>query len=90
MHCLDHVVFTGFTHKPAVELSEKLIEILPDNQEKLFFSDNGSTAIDVAIKMALQFHFNNGEKRGKIIALENGFHGDTFGAMTYRARHLLW
>ncbi|WP_298519669.1 adenosylmethionine--8-amino-7-oxononanoate transaminase [uncultured Kordia sp.] len=82
MQRLDHVVFTGFTHKPAVELSEKLIEILPENQEKLFFSDNGSTAIDVAIKMALQFHFNNGEHRGKIIALENGFHGDTFGAMS--------
>ncbi|MEM6684863.1 MAG: adenosylmethionine--8-amino-7-oxononanoate transaminase [Bacteroidota bacterium] len=82
MQRLDHVVFTGFTHKPAVELSEKLMEILPSNQEKLFFSDNGSTAIDVAIKMALQYHFNNGEKRGKIIALENGFHGDTFGAMS--------
>ena len=82
METLDHVVFTGFTHKPAVELSEKLIEILPKNQEKLFFSDNGSTAIDVAIKMALQYHFNHNEKRTKIIALENGFHGDTFGAMS--------
>lgn len=82
MQQLDHVVFTGFTHQPAVELSEKLIKILPEKQEKLFFSDNGSTAIDVAIKMALQYHFNNGEKRGKIIALENGFHGDTFGAMS--------
>lgn len=82
MQRLDHVVFTGFTHKPAVELSEKLIEILPNNQEKLFFSDNGSTAIDVAIKMALQYHFNQDEKRGRIIALENGFHGDTFGAMS--------
>ena len=79
---LDHVVFTGFTHQPAVELSEKLIHILPENQEKLFFSDNGSTAIDVAIKMALQYHFNNNNKKGKIIALENGFHGDTFGAMS--------
>ncbi|QHI37904.1 Adenosylmethionine-8-amino-7-oxononanoate aminotransferase [Kordia antarctica] len=82
METLDHVVFTGFTHKPAIELSEKLINILPENQEKLFFSDNGSTAIDVAIKMALQYHFNQNEKRTKIIALENGFHGDTFGAMS--------
>lgn len=82
METLDHVVFTGFTHRPAIELSEKLISILPENQEKLFFSDNGSTAIDVAIKMALQYHYNNNEKRGKIIALENGFHGDTFGAMS--------
>ena len=49
---LDQVVFSGFTHKPAIELSEKLIAILPQNQEKIFFSDNGSTSVDVAIKMA--------------------------------------
>ncbi len=82
MQQLDHVVFAGFTHKPAVQLSEALINILASNQQKLFFSDNGSTAVDVAIKMALQYHFNNGEKRAKIIALEDGFHGDTFGAMS--------
>ena len=50
---LDQVVFSGFTHKPAIELSEKLIDILPNNQQKIFFSDNGSTSVDVAIKMAL-------------------------------------
>ena len=82
MQQLDHVVFTGFTHKPAIKLSETLIKILPKNQEKIFFSDNGSTSVDVAIKMALQYHFNKGEKRTKIIALDNGFHGDTFGAMS--------
>ncbi|WP_347923504.1 adenosylmethionine--8-amino-7-oxononanoate transaminase [Pontimicrobium sp. SW4] len=82
MQQLDHVVFAGFTHEPAVKLSEALIDILPNNQQKLFFSDNGSTSVDVAIKMALQYHFNNGEKRGKIIAFEGGFHGDTFGAMS--------
>ncbi len=82
MQQLDHVVFTGFTHEPAIKLSEALINLLPRNQEKLFFSDNGSTSVDVAIKMALQYHFNKGEKRRKIIALENGFHGDTFGAMS--------
>ncbi len=82
MQQLDHVVFAGFTHEPAIVLSEALIKILPDNQEKIFFSDNGSTSVDVAIKMALQYHFNIGEKRGKIIALEDGFHGDTFGAMS--------
>jgi adenosylmethionine-8-amino-7-oxononanoate aminotransferase len=82
MQQLDHVVFAGFTHEPAIQLSEELIKILPDNQEKIFFSDNGSTSVDIAIKMALQYHFNNGEKRGKIIALEDGFHGDTFGAMS--------
>jgi adenosylmethionine-8-amino-7-oxononanoate aminotransferase len=79
---LDQVVFSGFTHKPAVELSEALMQILPSNQQKIFFSDNGSTSVDVAIKMALQYHFNQGEKRGKVIALEGGFHGDTFGAMS--------
>lgn len=82
MQQLDHVVFAGFTHEPAIKLSEELIKILPNNQEKIFFSDNGSTSVDIAIKMALQYHFNNGEKRGKIIALEDGFHGDTFGAMS--------
>ncbi len=79
---LDQVVFTGFTHEAAVELSEKLIEILPSNQQKIFFNDNGSTAVEAAIKMALQFHFNKGEKRNTLIAFEDGFHGDTFGAMS--------
>ncbi len=82
MQQLDLVVFTGFTHKPAVVLSEKLIKILPSNQQKIFFNDNGSTAVEAAIKMALQYHFNKGEKRNTIIALEDGFHGDTFGAMS--------
>ena len=78
---LEHVLFGGFTHEPAIELGEKLIEILPDNQRKIFFSDNGSTAVEVAIKVALQFFFNKGEKRTTIIAFENAFHGDTFAAM---------
>ena len=78
---LEHVLFGGFTHEPAVLLSEKLIAILPSNQKKLFYSDNGSTAVEVAIKGALQYFYNKGEKRAKIIAFENAFHGDTFGAM---------
>lgn len=78
---LEHVLFGGFTNKPAVELAEKLISILPSNQKKLFYSDNGSTAVEIAIKAAFQFFYNKGEKRTKIIAFENGFHGDTFGAM---------
>ena len=78
---LEHVHFGGFTHEPAIVLSEKLIEILPSNQQKIFFSDNGSTAVEVAIKVALQFFFNKGEKRTTIIAFENAFHGDTFAAM---------
>lgn len=78
---LEHVLFGGFTHEPAVVLSEKLIEILPKNQQKIFFSDNGSTAVEVAIKVALQYFYNKGEKRTTIIAFENAFHGDTFAAM---------
>ena len=79
---LDQIVFSGFTHEPAVSLSEKLIEILPANQQKIFFSDNGSTATEIGIKMAFQYHFNKGEKRNVLLAFENAFHGDTFGAMS--------
>ena len=78
---LEHVLFGGFTHDKAVLLAEKLMEILPNNQKKLFYSDNGSTAVEVALKGALQYYFNAGEKRTKIIAFEDAFHGDTFGAM---------
>ncbi|HMB61907.1 MAG TPA: adenosylmethionine--8-amino-7-oxononanoate transaminase [Eudoraea sp.] len=79
---LDQVVFSGFTHQPAIELSEALINILPENQQKLFFSDNGSTATEIGIKMALQYHYNKGDKRTILLAFEDGFHGDTFGAMS--------
>jgi adenosylmethionine-8-amino-7-oxononanoate aminotransferase len=82
MQQLDQVVFSGFTHEPAIKLSEALIEILPENQNKIFFSDNGSTSVEIGIKMALQYHFNQGEKRHTLIAFEDGFHGDTFGAMS--------
>ncbi|HTB51288.1 MAG TPA: adenosylmethionine--8-amino-7-oxononanoate transaminase [Ferruginibacter sp.] len=84
---LEHVIFAGFTHTPAIELSEKLINILPDNFSKIFYSDNGSTAVEVALKMALQYWHNQGIKnKTKIIALENAYHGDTFGAMSAGAR----
>lgn len=79
---LDQVIFSGLTHRPAVELSERLIRLLPENQQKVFFSDNGSTAVEVAVKMALQYHFNQGQKKTVLLAFEEGFHGDTFGAMS--------
>lgn len=82
MQQLDQVVFSGFTHEPAIKLSEALLNILPKNQNKIFFSDNGSTSVEVGIKMALQYHFNKGEKRRVLLAFEDGFHGDTFGAMS--------
>jgi adenosylmethionine---8-amino-7-oxononanoate aminotransferase len=81
LNTLEHVLFGGFTHNKAVELSEKLMDILPSNQNKIFYSDNGSTAVEVAIKVALQYNYNKGIKKTKIIAFENAFHGDTFGAM---------
>jgi adenosylmethionine-8-amino-7-oxononanoate aminotransferase len=78
---LEHVLFGGFTHDKAVLLAEKLMTILPKNQKKLFYSDNGSTAVEVALKCALQYNYNKGIKKTKVIAFEDAFHGDTFGAM---------
>ena len=80
------MIFAGFTHKPAVELSERLLKILPGNQKRTFFSDNGSTAVEVALKMTFQFWRNNKSKRNKIIAFKGSYHGDTFGAMSVSER----
>ncbi|MFD0799031.1 adenosylmethionine--8-amino-7-oxononanoate transaminase [Maribacter chungangensis] len=82
MKQLDFVLFSGFTHEPAVQLSERLVPLLPNNQAKIFFNDNGSTAVEAGIKMALQYHHNHCDKRDTLIAFEDGFHGDTFGAMS--------
>ena len=82
MRELDFTMFSGFTHRPAVELAEKLLEVLPENQSKIFFNDNGSTAIEAAIKMTLQYFYNRDDKRDTLIAFEDGFHGDTFGVMS--------
>lgn len=85
---LEHVIFAGFTHRPAIDLAVALKSILPANQEKIFYSDNGSTAVEVAIKMALQYYFNTSTPRRKIIAIEGAYHGDTFGAMSVGDRGL--
>lgn len=82
MKQLDFVMFSGFTHPPAVRLSEELMAMLPENQAKIFFNDNGSTAVEAAIKIAIQYHHNQDDKRDTLIAFEDGFHGDTFGAMS--------
>ncbi|HXB10381.1 MAG TPA: adenosylmethionine--8-amino-7-oxononanoate transaminase, partial [Bacteroidia bacterium] len=84
----EQVAFSNFTHTPAVTLAERLLKHLPKNHTKIFYSDNGSTAVEVAIKMALQYHRNKGNKKTKIIALENGYHGDTFGGMSVAARNV--
>jgi adenosylmethionine-8-amino-7-oxononanoate aminotransferase len=84
---LEQVIFAGFTHLPAVELAERLLVKLPGEFAKIFYSDNGSTATEVAIKMAVQYWWNKGDKsRTKILALENSYHGDTFGAMSISER----
>jgi adenosylmethionine---8-amino-7-oxononanoate aminotransferase len=83
---LDHAIFAGFTHSPAVELAEKLLSILPSNQAKIFYSDNGSTAVEVAVKMAIQYWGNKGVKKNKFIAFEHSYHGDTFGSMSISSR----
>ncbi len=82
MQQLDQVVFSGFTHEPAIKLSEELIKILPDNQQKVMFNDNGSTSTEIGIKMALQYHHNQDNPRKTLLAFEKGFHGDTLGAMS--------
>ena len=83
---LEHVIFAGFTHPQAIILAENLLSIIPKNQKKVFFSDNGSTAVEVALKMCLQFWANKGEKKTKILAFKNAYHGDTFGAMAVSGR----
>jgi adenosylmethionine-8-amino-7-oxononanoate aminotransferase len=83
---LDHVIFAGFTHEPAVQLAQNLLQILPQNQTKIFFSDNGSTAVEVGIKMAFQYWYNQNQSKTNIIALEGAYHGDTFGAMSVANR----
>lgn len=83
---LEQVIFAGFTHQPAIELSERLLALLPSNQSKIFYTDNGSTAVEVGLKMAIQYHYNKGHKRSKIVAFKNAYHGDTFGAMSVSGR----
>ncbi|CDG50084.1 adenosylmethionine--8-amino-7-oxononanoate transaminase [Cardinium endosymbiont of Bemisia tabaci] len=79
---LEHVIFAGFTHEPAVQLCEKLQPLLP-GFSKFFFSDNGSTAVEVALKMAYQYWHNQGvRKRTIFLSFDGGYHGDTFGAMS--------
>ena len=83
---MEHVIFAGFTHRPAIQLSKNVLSILPGNQEKVFFSDNGSTAVEVAIKIAFQYWHNMGSPKKKVIAIEGAYHGDTFGAMSIGER----
>jgi adenosylmethionine-8-amino-7-oxononanoate aminotransferase len=85
---LEQVIFAGFTHEPASRLAAALVERVPAGLTRVFYSDDGSTAVEVAVKMALQYWRNLGERRRLVVALENAYHGDTFGAMSVSARGL--
>lgn len=92
-HQLEHCIFAGLTHPPAADLAERLLSILPSDQahpessqSKIFFSDNGSTAVEVGLKMAIQFWHNRRQPKNKLLAFRHGYHGDTFGAMSVSAR----
>src|SRR5438093_5583364 len=83
---LEHVIFAGFTHEAAEELIERLARILPAELDRAFYSDNGSTAVEVALKIAIQYWYNRGQpKKYRIVALEHAYHGDTIGAMSVSA-----
>lgn len=89
LQTLEHVIFAGFTHEPAVLLAERLLPLLPGKQEKAFYSDNGSTAVEVALKMCLQYWNNQGNsKKKKVLAFKDAYHGDTFGAMSVSGRSI--
>ncbi len=80
---MEHVMFGGFTHPAATELSEKITALLPGDLNRVFFSDNGSTAVEVALKLSYQYWQNKtGQSRSKFLAFEGSYHGDTLGAMS--------
>lgn len=83
---LDQIIFAGWTHEPAEALAHGLIDIMPPDLTRVFYSDSGSTAVEVALKMALGFWANRGEPRGRILVMEHSYHGDTIGAMSVGAR----
>ncbi len=83
---IDHIVLAGATHPKVVELAERIIKVLPQDYTRVFYSDNGSTAVEVAIKMVMQYWFNKGIEKKRFLALEGAYHGDTFGAMSLGQR----
>ena len=83
---MEHVMFAGFTHRPAIELAERLVAVLPDNLTRIFYSDNGSTAVEVALKMTFQYWRNRDRPERRVfVVLDHAYHGDTVGAMSASA-----
>lgn len=78
---LEHVIFAGFTHKPAIDLARRIIALTPEPLQKVFFADNGSSAIEIALKMSFQYFKNKGESRPLFVSLSNSYHGETMGAL---------
>lgn len=85
---MEHVIFAAFTHRPAVDLAERIVKITPEGLNRVFFSDNGSTAVEVALKMAVQLRKIQGYSKVPVLALHNSYHGDTFGAMALGERSI--
>jgi adenosylmethionine---8-amino-7-oxononanoate aminotransferase len=83
---LDQIIFAGFTHEPAERLASSLVQLAPAGLDWVFYSDSGSTSVEVALKMALGYFRNSGETRSRIVVMEHGYHGDTIGAMSVGAR----
>jgi len=81
LETLEHVIFAGFSHEPAIRLAERLVALTPQKLQKVFFADNGSSAIEIALKMSFQYYKNQGEVRDIFISLENSYHGETMGAL---------
>ena len=79
---LEHVLLAGFTHKPAVNLAEKIVNLTPEGLSKVFFADNGSSAVEVALKMSFHYHKNRGKNRPLFLSLTNSYHGETIGALS--------
>ena len=91
---MSHVMFGGITHPSAVALSRQLVEMTPEALECVFLADSGSIAVEVSMKMALQYWLGRGETRQKFLTLKRGYHGDTFAAMSVcdpeNSMHSLW
>ena len=83
---LDQVIFAGWTHEPAETLARDLLAMMPDELSRVFYSDSGSTSVEVALKMALGYWANRGAPRDRILVMEHSYHGDTIGAMSVGAR----